>query len=267
MNDIETLQKDNEALRGEIAELRRQVDALDTDVLCLKSRLFGTPLSRPDQPKPLVVGVREEPPAPQPPRKPKPKSKLALRRERALATLRVPEPPEPAPIEKGPSLMERRKAEHEARMSKIYDDKDRTKLVVRDIKDLAAKGLVVVLSESDEFSQVVTSKLSAGLTVAVLTSETPDDIRGGILSYAHAGDLQVLITTRAIFEKCLIEPKRIDVIYLASPVKMTIPLSDVLFRWLRPQPTKHRLIKLLGRPDTNIDSLRTSIANRFRDSR
>ena len=182
----------------------------------------------------------------------------------------VPPPPPDSPQRdaRGEAIRVRRREAHEARIAALYSDRARTRQVARDLDNLiGGAGLVVALTEDAAFCQSVVRKLQRGVTSAVLTEDTPDDYQDGILSRIEDGDVQVVVMTIQMFGRELFDSKQIDTLYLASPVSPNESLLGVLYRWLRLQPSKAVVLKLLGRPDTGISNLRSAVQGRLRDCR
>ena len=163
-------------------------------------------------------------------------------------------------------VMAGKRAAYHAKMQKLYSDKARTETIAqgphRTGRRWPCRGAQRV---GPSIARPLPRALNKSLTTAVLTEETPGDIRDGILARAETGKVQVLITTRSVFELELVDPERLDVLYLMTPVLPSPKLIDAICRWQMPQPSKNVSLKFLGREDANIKILRSTVTGRLRD--
>ncbi|WP_419660745.1 uncharacterized protein Dvar_11490 [Desulfosarcina variabilis str. Montpellier] len=253
-------------------QINSRLASLEKSVKQLRSSEFGLPMVSGSQPTPPHVTSGNQPPettaVPSRPMAPA----WAKKRREALAKQNTARNQTMSDLYANASgkaseadVMAGKRAAYHAKMQKLYSDKARTETIARDLTGLAGGGLVVALSESAEYCQTVTKALNKSLTTAVLTEETPGDIRDGILARAETGKVQVLITTRSVFELELVDPERLDVLYLMTPVLPSPKLIDAICRWQMPQPSKNVSLKFLGREDANIKILRSTVTGRLRD--
>jgi superfamily II DNA or RNA helicase len=125
-------------------------------------------------------------------------------------------------------------------VSALTEDQARNSLIAGDIRQQAGKG-GLTLVVSDRLKHLKTLAEMAGVGAEILTGKTPAKQRRQIVEQLAGGDIRVLFSTLSLIGEGFDCPG-MDALFLASPVKFSGRLKQVVGRVLRPAEGKEPLV-------------------------
>jgi superfamily II DNA or RNA helicase len=150
--------------------------------------------------------------------------------------------------------------EYSKMITVLTQDRDRNRLIVRDVLEEADRtpGTLLIVSDRTEHLETLASILEGhGQTVSVLTGSTPKKRREAIVNDLAEGKVKALASTTSLIGEGFDSPGLAS-LFLATPVRFKGRLTQVVGRILRPQDGKRpRIIDF-------VDHLEPVLAASFR---
>lgn len=154
-------------------------------------------------------------------------------------------------------------SDYQALMSVLVAHEGRNRQIIEDIVQVAgeeASGVLLVVSDRVNHCELFAEHLARrGLSVALLTGQTPTEKRAQVVQAVQAGELRILVATLQLIGEGF-DCSGLSTLFLTTPITFEGRLLQVLGRIMRPAAGKQA--RVYDYIDEQVAALRRSAENR-----